>query len=111
MEDSKVKIRNKTLDTDLQADADAVLKPHRPEKTGRPANLPRLKLADLLAQEHNTTEHSETVKTFLKPHRPEKTGRPANLPRLKLADLLAQEPAQADSGEIGTGPAVGHEVW
>ena len=71
MEDSKVKIRNKTLDTDLQADADAVLKPHRPEKTGRPANLPRL----------------------------------------KLADLLVQEPAQADSGEIDTGPAVGHEVW
>ena len=31
---------------------DAVtLKPHRPEKVGRPATLPRLKLADLLSQE------------------------------------------------------------
>ncbi len=98
-----MKIRNETADT--------VLRPHRPEKTGRPANLPRLKLADLLAQEHSTTGHSETVKTSLKPHRPEKTGRPANLPRLKLADLLAQEPKHAASGEINTGPAVGHEVW
>ncbi len=51
------------------------------------------------------------TEAVLKPHRPEKTGRPANLPRLKLADLLAQEPENATSGEIDTGPAVGHEVW
>ncbi len=47
----------------------------------------------------------------LKPHRLKKIGRPADLPRLKLADLLAQEPEHAASGEIDTGPAVGHEVW
>ena len=29
----------------------ATLQPHRPEKVGRPATLPRLKLADLLSQE------------------------------------------------------------
>ena len=105
-----MKIRNETLDTDKSL-TEAVLKPHRPEKTGRPANLPRLKLADLLAQEPNTDGHSKPVGPPLKPHRPEKTGRPANLPRLKLADLLAQEPENATSGEIDTGPAVGHEVW
>ena len=86
-------------------------KPHRPEKVGRPATLPRVKLAALLAQEPNTTGDSETVKTSFKPHRPEKTGRPANLPRLKLTDLLAQEPEHTESEEIDTGPAVGHEVW
>ena len=104
-----MKIRNETLDTDKSL-TDAVLKPHRPEKIGRPADLPRLKLAELLAQEPNTTVHSKPVGTPLKPHRPEKTGRPADLPRLKLAELLAQEPEHADSGEIDTGPAVGHEV-
>ena len=71
-EDSNVKILNETLDTERRvADADAVFKPHRPEKTGRPANLPRL----------------------------------------KLAELLAEEPEHTASGEIDTGPAVGHEVW
>ena len=84
---------------------------HRSEKVGRPATLPRVKLADLLAQEPNTTGDSETARTSFKPHRPEKTGRPANLPRLKLAALLAQEPEHTESEEIDTGPAVGHEVW
>ena len=105
-----MKTRNETLDTDKSL-ADAVLKPHRPEKTGRPPDLPRLKLADLLAQEPDTAGHSKPVETPLKPHRPEKTGRPPDLPRLKLADLLAQEPEHAASCETDTGPAVGHEVW
>ncbi len=109
-EDSNVKTRNETLDTNKSL-ADAVFKPHRPEKTGRPADLPRLKLADLLAQEPNTDRSSKPVETPPNPHRPEKTGRPADLPRLKLADLLAQEPEHAASCETDTGPAVGHEVW
>ncbi len=78
-------------------------KPHRPEKVGRPATLPRLKLADLLSQENDDV-------AALKPHRPEKVGRPATLPRLKLADLLSQENDDSASGEIDTGPAVGNEV-
>lgn len=62
-EESNVKIRNETLDTDKNKSlADAVLKPHRPEKTGRPADLPRLKLADLLAQEpeHASSDEIDT---------------------------------------------------
>jgi hypothetical protein len=86
----------------------ATLKPHRPEKVGRPATLPRLKLADLLSQETDDPEPTDTA--TLKPHRPEKVGRPATLPRLKLADLLSQETDDSASGEIDTGPAVGNEV-
>ena len=39
-------------------------KPHRLEKTGRPAMLPRLKLADLLAKEvdGNASEEADTGK-------------------------------------------------
>ena len=67
-------------------------KPHRPEKVGRPATRPRVKLADLLAQEANLTESGNAASTApVKPHRPEKAGRPATLPRVKLADLLAQK--------------------
>ncbi len=102
-----------SLDTDRGvADTDAVLKPHRPEKTGRPANLPRLKLADLLAQEPDTKGSDDAVNIApFRRHRPEKVGRPATLSRVKLADLLAQEPDHTESEEIDTGPAVGHEVW
>ena len=86
----------------------ATLKPHRPEKVGRPATLPRLKLTDLLSQETDDPEHTDAA--TLKPHRPEKVGRPATLPRLKLADLLSQETDDSSFGEIDTGPAVGNEV-
>jgi hypothetical protein len=96
-------------ETDDPEHADAAtLKPHRPEKAGRPATLPRLKLADLLSQETDDPEHADAA--TLKPHRPEKVGRPATLPRLKLADLLSQETDDSASGEIDTGPAVGNEV-
>ena len=87
----------------------ATLKPHHPEKVGRPATLSRLKLADLLSQETNDSESIDAA--ILKPHRPEKVGRPATLPRLKLADLLSQETGDLASGEVDTGPAVGNEVW
>jgi hypothetical protein len=87
----------------------ATLKPHHPEKVGRPATLSRLKLADLLSQETNDPESIDAA--ILKPHRPEKVGRPATLPRLKLADLLSQETDDLASGEVDTGPAVGNEVW
>ena len=87
----------------------ATLKPHRPEKVGRPTTLPRLKLADLLSQETDDSDHTDAA--TLKPHRPEKVGRPTTLPRLKLADLLSQETDDSASGEVDTGPAVGNEVW
>ena len=87
----------------------ATLKPHRPERVGRPAKLPRLKLADLLSQETDDPEHTNTA--TLKPHRPERVGRPAKLPRLKLADLLSQETDDPAPDEVNTGPAVGNEVW
>ncbi len=84
-------------------------KPHRLEKTGRPAMLPYLKLADLLKQEiDNRRNPAETVAH--KPHRLEKTGRPAMLPRLKLADLLAKEVDGNASEEADTGKAVGNEI-
>lgn len=86
----------------------ATLKPHRSEKVGRPATLPRLKLTDLLSQKTDDSEHTDTT---LKPHRPEKVGRPATLPRLKLADLLSQKTDDSAPDEIDTGPAVGNEVW
>ncbi len=96
-------------ETDDSEHTDAApLKPHRPEKVGRPATLPRLKLADLLSQETDDPEQTDAV--TLKPHRPEKVGRPATLPRLKLADLLSKETDDSASGEIDTGPAVGNEV-
>ena len=79
-------------------------KPHRPEKVGRPATLPRVKLADLLA------DNAVDVVPF-KPHRSERVGRPATLPRVKLADLLAKETDGTASEEIDTGPPVGNEVW
>ena len=87
----------------------APLEPHRPEKVGRPATLPRLKLADLLSQETDDSEHTDAAP--LKPHRPEKVGRPATLPRLKLADLLSQETDDSEPDEVDMGPAVGNEVW
>ena len=97
-------------ETDASDHTDAAtLKPHRPEKVGRPATLPRLKLADLLSQETDASDHTDAA--TLKPHRPEKVGRPATLPRLKLADLLSQETDDSASGEVDTGPAVGNEVW
>ncbi|MDE0634858.1 MAG: hypothetical protein OXI43_03255, partial [Candidatus Poribacteria bacterium] len=78
---------------------------------GRPAGLPPLKLAELLAQESNNAQHNEVATPIpLTPHRPENLGRPAGLPPLKLAELLAQEPENTDSEEINTGPAVGNEV-
>ncbi len=47
-----MKVRNYPLGTGMP-------KPHRPEKVGRPANLPRVKLADLLAQETDDTASEE----------------------------------------------------
>lgn len=96
-------------ETDDPEHADAAtLKPHRPEKVGRPATPSRLKLTDLLSQETDDLEHTDTA--TLKPHRPEKVGRPATLPRLKLTDLLSQETDDSASDEIDTGPAVGNEA-
>ena len=87
-------------------------KPHRPESVGRPATLPRVKLADLLAQDSDTkgSDDAMNIAPFRR-HRPEKVGRPATLPRVKLADLLAQEADDTASEEIDTGPPVGNEVW
>ena len=100
-----MKVRNYPIDPSMP-------KPHRPEKVGRPANLPRVKLADLLAQDADATGSDDTVNVApFKPHRPEKVGRPATLPRVKLADLLAQENDGAVSEEVDTGPPVGNEVW
>ena len=97
-------------ETDVPEHVDAAtLKPHRSEKVGRPATLPRLKLADLLSQETDDSEHTG-IATF-EPHRPEKVGRPATLPRLKLADLLSQETDDSEPEEVDMGPAVGNEVW
>ena len=85
---------------------------HRSEKVGRPATLPRVKLADLLAQDSDTKGSDGAVnRAPFKRHRPEKVGRPATLPRVKLADLLAQEADDTASEEIDTGPPVGNEVW
>ncbi len=87
------------------------LKPDRPEPVGRPAGLPLVKLADLLAEETENAEQEAGNSTSPKPDRPEPVGRPAGLPLVKLADLLAEETENADSGEIDTGPAVGKEIW
>ena len=77
--------------------ADVPLIPHREEKVGRPANLPRLKLSELMAQEPGYAEHLAAMKAAgIKPHREEKKGRPAARPRLKLSELMAQEPGYAE---------------
>ena len=91
---------------------DVPLIPHREEKVGRPPGLPRLKLAELLAQDPGYAEHIAAVKAAgLKPHREEKKGRPPGLPRLKLADLLATTRDKEPDGEWDTGPDVGYEIW
>ena len=112
-EESDMKVWKKPLACDGRGiGVGESLKPHRPEPVGRPAGLPLVKLADLLAEEPDTAEQNEAGNSTLpKPHRPEPVGRPAGLPLVKLADLLAEEPDTADSGEIDTGPAVGKEVW
>lgn len=104
-EESDMKVRNHPIDLGTP-------KPHRPEKVGRPANLPRLKLSDLLAQNTDTTGSNDAASTSsFRQHRPEKVGRPATLPRLKLADFLAKEADDTDAEEIDTGPPVGNEIW
>ena len=103
--ESDMKVRKHLIDPGMP-------KPHRPEKVGRPAACPRVKLADLLAQDANTTGSDDAVNTPpFRRHRPEKVGRPATLPRVKLADLLAQEIDDTASEEVDTGPPVGNEVW
>ncbi len=104
-EEFGMKTRNYPMGHDMS-------KPHRPEKVGRPTTRPRVKLADLLAQEANMTGSNDAVnrKPF-KLHRPEKVGRPTTRPRVKLADLLAQETDDTTSGEVDTGPPVGNEIW
>ena len=87
-------------------------KPHRSEKVGRPATLPRVKLATLLTQSTDTTGSDDAVNTVpFRKHRSEKVGRPATLPRVKLVDLLAQETDDAASEEVDTGQPVGNEIW
>ncbi len=91
--------------------ADVPLAPHREEKVGRPPNLPRLKLSELLAQDPGYAEHLAAVQAAgIKPHREEKKGRPPGRPRLKLADLLAAGCDKEPDGEWDTGPAVGAEI-
>ena len=104
-EEFDMKIQNHSLGQGMP-------KPHRPEKVGRPATLPRVKLSDLLAQDANMNGSDDSVdKRPFKLHRPEKVGRPAKRPRVKLSDLLAQETDDTASGEVDTGPPVGNEVW
>lgn len=87
-------------------------KPHRPEKVGRSATRPRVKLSDLLAQDAKmTVSNGAVTERPFKLHRPERVGRPETRPRVKLADLLAQETDDTASGEVKTGPPVGNEVW
>ena len=104
-EEFDMKVRNQPL-------GPGIPKPHRPESVGRPVTRPRVKLADLLAQDADITGSDDPIKVApFKPHRPERMGRPATLPRVKLADLLAQETDDAASEEIDTGPPVGNEIW
>ena len=107
-----MKVWKKPLTSDIRGvGVGESLKPDRPEPIGRPAGLPLVKLADLLAEEPENAERNEVGNsTSPKPDRPEPIGRPAGLPLVKLADLLAEEPENADSGEIDTGPAVGREI-
>ena len=102
---------NELLDRSV-VEVDKPLKPHRPEHAGRPAELPPIKLTELLAEEPDNVKQDKTGNsTPPKPHRPEHAGRPAELPPIKLTELLAEEPDNADSREIDTGPAVGKEIW
>ena len=104
-EEFGMKVRDYTLNPDMP-------KPHRPEKVGRPASRPRMRLTDLLAQNADVAGSGDVVNEApFKPHRPEKVGRPASRPRVKLADLLAQETDDTASEEVDTGPPVGNEVW
>ena len=92
-----MKVRNQPVGSGMPT-------PHRPERVGRPAELPRVNLVDPLPQV------AENVAPF-KPHRPERVGRPAELPRVKLVDPLPQESDNTSSQEIDTGPPVGNEIW
>ena len=83
----------------------------RPEQVGRPANRPRVKLADLLPQKIQNNEDNEDVNvSSFKPHRPEQVGRPANRPRVKLADLLLKEAEHIAVREADTEMPVDDEV-
>jgi hypothetical protein len=112
-EEFDVKVQNECLETGVSSgETDASLQPHSPECVGRPAELPPVKLTDLLTEEPDNTEQDEAVNpTPSHPHRPECVGRPAGLPPIKLTDLLTEEPDNAESAEIDTGAAVGNEVW
>ena len=104
-EEFSMKVRNQPLGSGMP-------KPHRSEKVGRLVTRPRVKLADLLAQDTDITGSDDAVPVApFKRHRSEKVGRPATLPRVKLADLLAQETDDTASDEVDTGPPVGNEVW
>ena len=104
-EEFSMKVRNQPLGSGMP-------KPHRSEKVGRLVTRPRVKLADLLAQDTDITGSDDAVPVApFKRHRSEKVGRPATLPRVKLADLLAQETDDTASEEVDTGPPVGNEVW
>jgi hypothetical protein len=82
----------------------------RPEQVGRPANRPRVKLADLLPQKIENIEDNEDVNTSsYKPHRPEHVGRPANRPRVKLTDLLLKEAEHIAAREVDTEMPVDNE--
>ena len=84
----------------------------RSERVGRPANRPRVKLADLLPQEPEILENIQDANAaVLKPRRSERVGRPANRPRVKLADLLAREAKRIEAEESDTETPVGSEVW
>jgi hypothetical protein len=82
----------------------------RPERMGRPANRPRIKLSDLLPQKIENTEDNEDVNTSsFKPRRPEQVGRPANRPRVKLTDLLLKEAEHIAAREVDTEMPVDNE--
>ena len=86
-------------------------RPRRSKRVGRPANRPRVKLADLLGPETKGTGHSETVDTTsLEMRRPERVGCPADRPRLKLADLLAREAEHIAAREADNGTPMDNEV-
>ena len=104
-EEFGMKVRNQSLGYGMP-------RRHRAEKVGHPSTLPRVKLADLLAQETDITGSDNAVSAApFKRHRAEKVGRPSTLPRVKLADLLSQETDDTASEEVDTGPPVGNEVW
>ena len=83
----------------------------RPKRDTSSADRPRVKLANLLPQEIESTEDGEDVNSLsLKPRRPEHVGRPANRPRVKLTDLLAREAEHIAAGEVDTEIPVDNEV-